>query len=111
MVPALAREGLALALSLAAAHGLELQEGKMMVELRVGDGNKGSAIKQLMRQSPMSGTCPIFIGDDLTDEQGFEVCRELGGAGILVGQRRVTAASYWLPDPGAVRAWLEEAVR
>jgi trehalose 6-phosphate phosphatase len=108
--PATESEVLAFALKLAADHSLELQEGKMMVELRVGRGNKGTAIKRLMARAPMAGTAPVFVGDDLTDEPGFQICRELGGSGILVGQPRPTAASYCLPDPRAVREWLEEAV-
>ena len=108
--PAIESEALAFALRLAAEHGLELQEGKMMVELRVGGGNKGTAIKRLMARAPMAGTTPVFVGDDLTDEPGFEICRDLGGAGILVGEPRPTAASYRLPDPRAVREWLQEAV-
>lgn len=109
MAPAVEDEALAFAVRLAAYHGLELQEGKMMVELRVGGGNKGVAIKRLMARPPMAGTRPVFVGDDRTDEPGFEMCRELGGAGVLVGQPRETAASYYLPNPQAVREWLEEA--
>jgi len=35
---------------------------------------------------------------------------ELGGAGILVGEARETAARYRLPQPVAVRAWLAGAM-
>jgi len=109
MAPAVEDQALAFAVGLAAYHGLELQEGKMMVELRVGGGDKGVAIRRLIARPPMAGTRPIFVGDDRTDEPGFEVCRELGGAGVLVGAPRETSACYCLPDPKAVRDWLREA--
>jgi trehalose-6-phosphate synthase len=54
----------------------------------------------------MAETRPLFIGDDLTDEGGFEAVRALGGAGILVGPPRATAAAFALPDVTAVRGWL-----
>jgi hypothetical protein len=30
----------------------------------------------------------------------------MGGAGVLVGAPRPSAAHYWLPDVAAVRQWL-----
>lgn len=95
-----------LAEDLAGELGLALQAGKMMVELRVPGGDKGTAVHRLMSRSPMKGTVPIFVGDDVTDEAGFVAARELGGAGILVGEPRPTEAAYSLADPSAVRNWL-----
>jgi trehalose 6-phosphate phosphatase len=100
----------ALAEQLACALDLQLQPGKMMVELRVPGGDKGVAVRRLMGRPPMAGTTPIFLGDDVTDEAGFEAAHALGGAGILVGTPRETAAGYALPDPASVRAWLAEAI-
>jgi trehalose 6-phosphate phosphatase len=57
----------------------------------------------------MKGTTPVFIGDDRTDEHGFEAVAELGGAGIFVGRPGETGARYLLESPAAVRAWLEQA--
>lgn len=90
--------------------GLTIQPGNMMVELRVPGSDKGVAVRRLMDRPPMAGTRPIFIGDDLTDEPGFVAARELDGDGVLVGPPRPTAASYGLPDTGAVRTWLESAL-
>ncbi len=101
----------ALAAALAGELGLELQHGKMMVELRVAGGDKGLAVRRLMRRPPMLGTTPIFVGDDVTDETGFAAARELGGHGILVGVPRPTAADHGLPDPAQLRRWLGEAAR
>lgn len=80
----------------------------MMIELRVAGGDKGVAVRRMMRLAPMKGTMPVFIGDDRTDENGFEAVTELGGAGIFVGKPGETGAHYLLESPAAVRAWLEQ---
>jgi trehalose 6-phosphate phosphatase len=98
-----------LASSLAERHELHLQPGKMMIEVRAGGGDKGTAIRTLMREPDMIGTRPVFMGDDLTDEPGFVAAQELSGTGILVGEQRTTAARYGLDDVEATLAWLEAA--
>lgn len=90
----------------ASAIDLALQHGKMVVELKPADGDKGTAIRAFMGEPPFEGTRPVFIGDDLTDEHGFAAALELSGAGVLVGKERATAARYRLPDVSAVRSWL-----
>ena len=95
-----------LASDFASMHGLDLQNGKMMVEVRVGGHDKGSGVAALMSVAPFAGSAPVFIGDDLTDEPAFRRCIELGGTGILVGAPRPSAAQYRLPDVAAVHVWL-----
>jgi trehalose 6-phosphate phosphatase len=92
----------------AAAHGLVLQRGKMMVEVRA-PGDKGQAVRALAAEPGAAGTRPLFFGDDVTDEDGFEAAAELGGAGVLVGAPRATAALHRLDDPAALLAWLDRA--
>lgn len=89
-------------------HSLNLtvQEGKMVVELRMPGGDKGTAVRRMMARASMAGSHPIFIGDDVTDEPGFEAVQELGGTGIFVGSPRRTSACCALPDPASVRSWL-----
>jgi trehalose 6-phosphate phosphatase len=99
----------ALARDLAKRHGLQVQPGKMMIEVRVGGGDKGTALRTLMREPEMAGTRPVFMGDDHTDEPGFAAAAELGGAGVLVGPARATAASYRLDGVGSALEWLEAA--
>ena len=89
--------------------GMVLQYGKMVVELKHPSADKGQALRQFMSAPPFAGTSPVFIGDDLTDEDGFAAARELGGAGILVGPERPTRATFRLENVGAVQAWLEAA--
>jgi trehalose 6-phosphate phosphatase len=110
LAPARQDECDAFAQDLARRTGLYLQTGKMMVELRMGGADKGIALNRLMGQTAMRGTRPVFLGDDDTDETAFRAARALGGAGILVGPVRVTAALWRLPDVAHVHDWLAEAV-
>jgi trehalose 6-phosphate phosphatase len=105
MAPAFEADAVSLAEDLARTHGLTLQRGKMMVELRTA-GNKGAALRTLIAAPGMAGTTPFFFGDDVTDEDGFEAARELGGAGVLIGEQRPTAATYRLNDVAALRVWI-----
>lgn len=97
-----------LAAQLSHELGLFLQEGKMMVELRPSGHDKGGAIRHLMGKPALDGSVPVFVGDDVTDEHGFEAAAAMGGYGILVGAPRLSAAHYNLSNPDAVRNWLEE---
>jgi trehalose 6-phosphate phosphatase len=89
--------------------GLALQRGKAVGELRAADTNKGAAVRRLMSEPPFAGTRPVFVGDDLTDEDAFAAAVELGGEAILVGPPRPTAARWRLDDVAATAAWLREA--
>lgn len=111
MAPDAEPEAQAIAQALASDLGLEIQSGKMMVELRVAGGDKGGPVRRLMLRKPMQGTRPVFIGDDVTDEAGFAAARELGGHGILVGPNRTTGADFALASPLALREWLRAEVR
>nr|WP_278254214.1 trehalose-phosphatase [Sphingobium sp. BYY-5] len=95
-----------LAERLAQQHGLTVQRGKMLYELRPGGADKGSAVRKLMQDAPMAGGVPLFIGDDVTDEEGFAAAVALGGAGILVGAPRSTLATFSLEQVTAVRHYL-----
>ncbi|MBR0551363.1 trehalose-phosphatase [Stakelama marina] len=94
---------------LADATGLKLQAGKKVFELRLAGAHKGAAIAAFMDTPPFAGSSPVFLGDDVTDEDGFEAVAQLGGAGILVGDVRPTLARYRLDDVTATLDWLEAA--
>lgn len=86
---------------------LAVQEGKMVVELKPAVVDKGTAIAALLRIPPFEGRVPVFFGDDLTDELGFEAVERMGGASVRIGEPHVpTRARYHLADPAALRAWL-----
>lgn len=100
---------LALMEGIARRRGLRLQRGKMVAELRAPGADKGDALKALMREPRFAGARPLFVGDDLTDEHAFAAAAALGGAGILVGPARESAARYRLASVKAVADWLEAA--
>ncbi len=92
---------------LAAQSGLSVQQGKMVTELRPAGADKGDAVRAFMLQAPFAGSRPVFVGDDLTDEDAFRAAAELGGGGVLVGGERDSAARWRLDGVAAVADWLE----
>jgi trehalose 6-phosphate phosphatase len=88
----------------------ELKLGKFVLELTPHGHNKGTAIDAFMREAPFAGRMPVFIGDDITDEDGFAAVNALGGYAIRVGAdpAQATAARYHFSDVSAVISWLRE---
>jgi trehalose 6-phosphate phosphatase len=97
----------ALARDVASRTGLTMQPGNLVVELKTPGFDKGTALRAFMQEPPFEGAVPVMLGDDLTDEHGFEAAAALGGFGVLVGPPRATAATFGLPDVAAVLDWLE----
>lgn len=95
---------------LAQSAGLDVKAGKMVVELAMPGSNKGNAVSHFMKLPEFRGTHPLFVGDDVTDEDAFAAVTPLGGGGILVGPPRKTAALWRLADVAAVYRWLEAAL-
>ncbi len=108
--PEAAADCLAAARELCERLHLALQEGDMVAELHPPGANKGAAVAAFMREAPFRGFSPIFLGDDLTDEAGFVVAQRMGGMGVVVGDRRPTAARYALVDVADAGRWLVEAL-
>lgn len=98
-----------LAAALADDAGLHLQTGKMMIEVRVPGADKGTALRALMQAPSLAGHVPIFLGDDDTDEPAMVAARALGGAGVLIGAPRNTAAAWRLDGVAQTLSWLEAA--
>ena len=92
---------------LAALYALKVKHGQCVVELVPPEADKGSAVRAFMRQPPFVGSLPVFLGDDVTDEDGFRAVAELGGFGIVVGRKGETLAAYRLETPAQVYAWLD----
>jgi len=100
----------AFAREVAAGTGLALQEGDMVEELRTPGPSKGDSVRRFMDMPPFAGAMPIFVGDDATDEDGFEAAGALGGMGVAVGRHRAVNAHYRLAGVEAALAWLEAAL-
>ena len=87
----------------------ELQTGKFVVEIKPSGKDKGSAIAEFAAEAPFAGRRPVFIGDDLTDEPGFDLVNRIGGHSVKVGHG-ITRARWHLFDAAAVRRWLASYV-
>ena len=85
---------------------LELQRGKMVLELRPAGATKAAAVAAFLAQPPFAGRLPLYLGDDLTDESAFELVNAAGGLSVLVGSARDSAAGAGLPGVTAVHEWL-----
>ncbi|MDX3664419.1 trehalose-phosphatase [Streptomyces sp. ID05-26A] len=94
-------------------EGVQVSEGKAVIEFSVVETDKGHALDILRHQ--VGATAAIFLGDDVTDEKAFA---RLSGpdVGIRVGAGE-SLASYVVADPADVatvlaflleerRAWL-----
>ncbi len=85
---------------------LHMLPGKMVVEIKPRRADKGNAISHLMTLPPFVGRTPIFIGDDVTDQDGFAAVRGLNGHAVAVGNGAWAQDCARLADPAAVRNWL-----
>ncbi len=95
--------------------GHKLGEGKKIVEIKPDiDWHKGKAIEWIMEALNISGknnTIPVFIGDDITDEDGFKTIKK-DGIGILVGGHgQKTDAEYSLKNVYQVREFFNELIK
>jgi trehalose 6-phosphate phosphatase len=85
---------------------LILTHGRKVLELRDAGHSKATAVHEFMRHPRFEGRVPLFVGDDITDEDGFIAAEQYGGTALAVGTvhrpRRETAFA----GPADVRAWL-----
>lgn len=86
-----------------------LQEGMLVREIVPAAATKGAAVEAFLPEPPFVGRLPVFIGDDITDLDGFAAVERHGGCAIAVGDR--IAAESRLPRPAALIDWLEFLVR
>ena len=99
--------------AVAEQYRLRLSEGKGVLELRPPvEHDKGTAVLALARRlgGLVPGTSVIFAGDDQTDEDAFRTLRRHNPEAVTIrvaDDDVVTAAEFRLPDPEAVRRFLE----
>lgn len=83
-----------------------LLEGNRVFELKPAAATKAHAILAFMREPPFAGRRPIFVGDDVTDLDGFAAVERAGGLSVAVGDR--VQAQVRVASPRDVRAFLAD---
>lgn len=86
--------------------------GKRIHELRPDlDWDKGRAIETLLAELGAEGRVPLYLGDDLTDEDGFRAVKAHGGVAVVVRGEdadRSTAADAALATTDEAERFLDE---
>jgi trehalose 6-phosphate phosphatase len=110
LAPRMAREVEVVMNEMAAELGeaFIVRPGKCVYELMPRGFDERSAIQMLMQEREFAGRTPVFVGDDPTDEVGFQAVNEMGGHSIRVGNLEVTAARYRFSSVSTVVAWLRD---
>jgi trehalose-phosphatase len=89
---------------------LRVSGGKKVFELRPDiEWHKGKAVGWLLDALGLGDEAvPVYVGDDVTDEDAFRELRGRGVGVIVLGEdERSTAADYSLRDTDEVRTFLE----
>ncbi|RUX36715.1 trehalose-phosphatase [Mesorhizobium sp. M4A.F.Ca.ET.020.02.1.1] len=87
--------------------GYRVIAGNAGVELMPLDAAKGAAIRRFLQLDPFTGRRPVFLGDDTSDENGFDTVNAVGGISIRVKPQGPTAAGYVIADVAGAIAWLQ----
>ncbi len=85
---------------------LILQRGKMVIEFRPRGPHKGDIVDRFMAETPFAGRVPVFIGDDVTDEDGFAAVNRRHGHSIRVGPEEATEARWRIDSVAELCRWL-----
>ncbi len=97
--------------SLTEEYSLCLSEFDGGLELRTPDRNKGDAVKKVLSEESYD-VVYAYLGDDITDEDAFEVVGNNGLSILVREERRETRADVWLKPPeellGFLRKYLEK---
>jgi len=99
--------------AMAGEHDLRCRLFNGGVELRAAALDKGSALQRVMKDLP--GRLTVYIGDDATDEDAFQLLAGRGGIGVKVGLDGQSAATVRLADCEAVlellRSWVSREAK
>ena len=90
---------------------LTFLKGKEVLEVKPLSHNKGTAISYFMRTKPFIKRRPIFIGDDVSDEDGFETVNKKGGWSVRVGNNKRSKANFFLPNVKSVHEMMKQLVK
>ena len=81
-------------------------EGNRVFEVKPRAATKADAIRAFLAEPPFAGRRPMFIGDDITDLDGFAAVERAGGISVAVGDR--VQAQSRVASPRDVRALLAD---
>ena len=81
-----------------------LIHGNAVVEVCPTGCDKASALEAFLNEPPFAGRCPVYLGDDRNDLVAMRAAEDHGGMAVGVGDR--IEATWRLPAPSSVRAWL-----
>lgn len=87
--------------------GYRVLAGNAGVELMPLEAAKGAAIRRFMQHPAFAGRSPVFLGDDTSDENGFDVINEMDGVSVRIKPCGPTAAHHALAGVDAALAWLD----
>ncbi len=91
---------------------IEIKEGKKVCEIRPKvDWDKGKAVLWFLSRPQGSAVkddiFPVYLGDDITDEDGFRILKNKGLT-IFVGPPKVSEADYFVNDAVEVDKFMEQ---
>lgn len=89
---------------------VRITEGKKVYEVRPAvDWDKGRAIELIAQKlGRKNKPLMLFLGDDVTDYDGFRMVNEKGGISIYVGEETTeSGAQYFLHSPSEVHLFLK----
>jgi len=91
-------------------NDIKIKKGKKLLEIRpIADWDKGKAVLRLL--SKQKSVCkndkilPVYIGDDLTDEDAFKVLKDKGIT-VFVGRPKKSYADFYLKNTKEVKEFL-----
>lgn len=87
-------------------EGYHIVAGHAGLEFMPLEALKSAAIERFMQAPPFAGRLPVFIGDDVSDEAGFQYVNASNGISIRVRPQTQTEAQFALPDVASVHEWL-----
>ncbi|MBO0711785.1 MAG: trehalose-phosphatase [Acetobacteraceae bacterium] len=95
---------------IAGSEAFLLMPARKAWEVRPRGVDKGTAVRTLMRNPPFAGKRPLFIGDDVTDEDGIRAAEALGGCGLRVPEvfGGPTEVRHWLARAASHATWPAE---
>ncbi len=96
---------------------IKTTSGKKVHEVRPAiPWHKGNAVQlifdRVSRSRKKGGVLPIYLGDDITDEDAFTSVNELSGISVLVGEAtQSSAAGYYLNSTSEVNSLFAEFLK